>query len=68
MITVSIILFSLQAPHEKPKSSPPQSWPETGQIQFHDLQMRYRPELDLVLKGVDCNIAAGEKVRCLWLG
>lgn len=31
---------------------PPVNWPTEGAIQFSDLKLRYRPGLDLVLKGV----------------
>ena len=41
---------------------PPENWPSTGQMQITDVRMRYREELDLVLKGVNVNIAGGEKV------
>ena len=33
-----------------------------GQLQIQNLSMRYRPDLPIVLQGVDVNIAAGEKV------
>ena len=38
-------------------------WPEQGNISFDDYQVRYREGLDLVLKGISCNIRGGEKVR-----
>lgn len=33
-----------------------QDWPQTGAITLTDVEMRYRPGLDLVLKGVNINI------------
>ncbi|ETM47020.1 hypothetical protein L914_08197, partial [Phytophthora nicotianae] len=38
------------------------SWPWSGAVRFEGLCLRYRPELQLVLKGVDMSVAAGEKV------
>lgn len=42
---------------------PPQGWPSKGEIQFIDYKVRYRPELELVLHGINCNIGSTEKVR-----
>ncbi|NXH94045.1 MRP2 protein, partial [Pachycephala philippinensis] len=44
------------------KKRPPRGWPSKGEIQFVDYQVRYRPELDLVLQGINCNIGSTEKV------
>uniref|UniRef100_A0A8C0F3X1 Canalicular multispecific organic anion transporter 1 n=1 Tax=Bubo bubo TaxID=30461 RepID=A0A8C0F3X1_BUBBB len=41
---------------------PPRGWPSKGEIQFVDYKVRYRPELELVLQGITCNIASTEKV------
>ena len=41
-----------EAPELIPARKPPENWPEEGEIKFDDLQMRYREDLDLVLKGV----------------
>ncbi|XP_071604685.1 ATP-binding cassette sub-family C member 2 [Heliangelus exortis] len=41
---------------------PPPGWPSKGEIQFVDYQVRYRPELELVLQGITCNIGSTEKV------
>ena len=40
----------------------PEKWPEHGAIAFENFEARYRPGLDLVLKGVDMDIGAGERV------
>ncbi|OQV12310.1 Multidrug resistance-associated protein 1 [Hypsibius exemplaris] len=41
---------------------PPSEWPTEGKVDFEDYQTRYRPGLDLVLKGLDANIYSGEKI------
>ncbi|XP_062958179.1 ATP-binding cassette sub-family C member 2-like [Cynocephalus volans] len=41
---------------------PPASWPNKGEIRFSNYQVRYRPELDLVLKGITCDIRSTEKI------
>uniref|UniRef100_M4AG65 Canalicular multispecific organic anion transporter 1-like n=1 Tax=Xiphophorus maculatus TaxID=8083 RepID=M4AG65_XIPMA len=41
---------------------PSEKWPEAGRLQFVDYKVRYRPELDLVLKGISCDIGSTEKI------
>ncbi|KAK6487243.1 canalicular multispecific organic anion transporter 1 [Huso huso] len=41
---------------------PPPHWPEDGKIQFDNYKFRYRPELDLVLNGITCDINSTEKI------
>jgi ABC-type multidrug transport system fused ATPase/permease subunit len=41
---------------------PPAAWPSRGAISFNNVTMRYRPELDLVLKGLTFSVSGGEKV------
>ena len=44
----------------------PPGWPAGGAISVKGLELRYRPGLPLVLRGVSFEVAAGEKVRaCL---
>jgi len=43
-------------------SRPSSSWPSNGEIQFRDLYVRYREELDPVLKGLDFTVRGQEKV------
>lgn len=40
----------------------PESWPQTGTITFNKVEMRYRPELPLVLHGLDFHVRGGESV------
>ncbi len=37
-------------------------WPENGAITLRNLEMRYRPETPLVLKGLNVSIGAGERI------
>ncbi|XP_049620339.1 ATP-binding cassette sub-family C member 2 [Suncus etruscus] len=41
---------------------PAEGWPSKGEIRFNNYQVRYRPELDLVLKGITCDIKSTEKI------
>ncbi|GAB1603326.1 resistance-associated 1-like isoform X1, partial [Argonauta hians] len=41
---------------------PDPSWPQEGNIDFQEFDLRYRPGLELVLKKVTCHIKGGEKV------
>lgn len=43
----------------------PPGFPRYGEIRFEDAQMRYRPNLPLVLKGLSFTIEAGSSVRSL---
>ena len=44
------------------KPRPPKEWPQAGRVTFNNYQTRYRPGLDLVLKGIDADISGGEKI------
>ena len=46
----------------KEGSEPPADWPNAGKIEMVDYQTRYRPGLDLVLKGVTVSIDSEMKV------
>ncbi|TNN00010.1 hypothetical protein fugu_013042 [Takifugu bimaculatus] len=41
---------------------PDEKWPKDGRIDFQNFKVRYRPELDLVLHGITCNIQSSEKI------
>ncbi|KAI5791332.1 P-loop containing nucleoside triphosphate hydrolase protein [Pyronema domesticum] len=51
-----------EAPEIIPDNRPPTSWPEKGAVTFTNYSTRYRPDLDLVLKGVSFSVSPGEKV------
>ncbi|RVX68489.1 hypothetical protein B0A52_07913 [Exophiala mesophila] len=40
----------------------PESWPQSGAIVFDRVEMRYRPELPLVLRGLDFDVKGGERI------
>ncbi|CAL1530147.1 unnamed protein product [Lymnaea stagnalis] len=45
-----------------PFKRPLASWPQEGAVNFINYKTRYRTGLDLVLKGLNCQIKGGEKV------
>lgn len=42
--------------------APPPEWPSAGAIRFDNLDMRYAPDLPLVIKNVTFDVAPGERV------
>ncbi|XP_055339686.1 multidrug resistance-associated protein 1-like [Paramacrobiotus metropolitanus] len=66
IVAVERIKEYSEAPQEAawvvPSSRPQGDWPPEGRVDFKDYQTRYRPGLDLVLKGVTARIASGEKI------
>lgn len=52
----------LQGEWSIPERRPPTQWPENGVMNFTNYSTHYRPGLDLVLKGLTCDIHGGEKV------
>ena len=51
-----------EAPWSVEGKQPPPEWPQEGAVELQNYGTRYRPGLDLVLKGISCKIAHGEKV------
>lgn len=47
---------------------PGNDWPDKGHVDFVDYKVRYRPGLDLVLKGISFHVNGGEKVMIVFLG
>ena len=48
--------------HESFDNSLSKDWPKHGSIHFNDYATKYRPNLDLVLKGIELRVQKGEKV------
>lgn len=55
-----------QAPWRIQEMAPPSTWPQVGRVEFRNYGLRYRGDLDLVLKHINITIEGGEKVsaRC----
>lgn len=51
-----------EAAWEKPDTKPPELWPAAGRVMFDNFSTRYRNDLELVLKGITCDLQPGEKV------
>ncbi|KAL5238885.1 hypothetical protein ACI65C_006295 [Semiaphis heraclei] len=51
-----------EAPWDVPSNLPPKEWPTKGEVQFKNLKVCYREELDLALKGLDILVEGGQKV------
>ncbi|KAL3689444.1 hypothetical protein R1sor_015753 [Riccia sorocarpa] len=51
-----------EAPAVIPGSRPPENWPSQGKIEITNLQVRYRPNTPLVLRGITCTIDGGQRV------
>ncbi|KAM5227272.1 multidrug resistance-associated protein 1 isoform 2-T2 [Ctenodactylus gundi] len=51
-----------EAPWEIQETAPPSTWPQVGRVEFRDYGLRYREDLDLVLKHINVTIEGGEKV------
>ncbi|KAL3423537.1 ABC metal ion transporter [Phlyctema vagabunda] len=66
IVSVERVLEYARLPSEAPevihRNRPPISWPASGAVQFNNFSTRYRPGLDLVLKGIDLDIKPHEKI------
>ncbi|CAF0941211.1 unnamed protein product [Brachionus calyciflorus] len=55
-----------ETPHEESwvldNSRPPVEWPTEGRVTFNQYSVKYREELDFVLKDINCDIEPGEKI------
>ncbi|GFZ13995.1 multidrug resistance-associated protein 4 [Actinidia rufa] len=66
MVSVERIKQFIKIPSEAawriPGCLPSPNWPTRGDVEIKDLQVRYRPNTPLVLKGVSVSIRGGDKV------
>ncbi|NXN11515.1 MRP1 protein, partial [Indicator maculatus] len=44
------------------QTAPASTWPEEGKVEFRGYGLRYREDLDLVLKNINVTISGGEKI------
>ncbi|WFD31664.1 hypothetical protein MSPP1_002703 [Malassezia sp. CBS 17886] len=51
-----------ETPQQIQATAPPPSWPEHGTISFDNVWLQYRRGLPMVLKGVDLDVGAAQKV------
>lgn len=51
-----------EAPWERPDMKPDDTWPTAGRVVFDNYSTRYRDDLELVLKGISCDVNPGEKI------
>ncbi|KNA25299.1 hypothetical protein SOVF_007830 [Spinacia oleracea] len=51
-----------EAPEVIEDSRPPKNWPLVGKVEICNLQIRYRPDTPLVLKGISCTFEGGDKI------
>jgi ABC-type multidrug transport system fused ATPase/permease subunit len=64
MTSVERLLAFRDVPTERDDGTPVNTsvWPSVGAVHFDNLCLKYRPELPLVLRGVDMAISGGDKV------
>ncbi|CAD8086391.1 unnamed protein product [Paramecium sonneborni] len=60
-----IIDVESEAPQVKEEDSKLSNFPESGNIKFDNVYMRYRQNSDLVLKGLTFEIKSGQKIGCV---
>ncbi|CAO2821256.1 unnamed protein product [Amaranthus hypochondriacus] len=51
-----------EAPEFIENSRPPLNWPSVGKVEILNLQIRYRPNTPLILRGISCTFEGGDKI------
>ncbi|KAK2664216.1 hypothetical protein Ddye_002790 [Dipteronia dyeriana] len=54
--------ISSESPAVVYENRPAPNWPDIGKVEIYDLQIRYRPNAPLVLRGITCTFEGGHKV------
>ena len=70
MVSIDRLFKILEIPQENKVPEIPtqvfkiqnQDWPSQGKLEFRDVELRYRPTTELVLKGLSFTVEPGEKV------
>ncbi|XP_050223929.1 ABC transporter C family member 10-like [Mercurialis annua] len=66
IISVERLNQYMHIPSEAPEviedNRPPPDWPTVGKVEICDLQIRYRPDAPLVLRGISCTFQGGHKI------
>ncbi|XP_062149436.1 ABC transporter C family member 10-like isoform X2 [Alnus glutinosa] len=66
IISVERLDQYMHIPSEAPEviegNRPPTNWPSLGKVEILDLQIRYRPDAPLVLRGINCTFEGGQKI------
>ncbi|CAD8128064.1 unnamed protein product [Paramecium sonneborni] len=60
-----IIDVESEAPQVKEEDQKLPNFPESGDISFHNVYMRYRSNSDLILNGLSFEIKSGQKIGCV---
>ncbi|OVA05092.1 ABC transporter [Macleaya cordata] len=66
IVSVERLNQYMHIPSEAPEviegNRPKSDWPTIGEVQIHDLKIRYRPNAPLVLRGISCTLEGGHKI------
>ncbi|KAI9086573.1 hypothetical protein K1719_031434 [Acacia pycnantha] len=66
IISVERLNQYMYIPSEAPEviegNRPPVNWPVIGKVEINNLQIRYRPDSPLVLRGISCTFEGGHKI------
>ncbi|RHN81721.1 putative xenobiotic-transporting ATPase [Medicago truncatula] len=61
-LSYGLSLNASLAPERIEGNRPPVNWPVVGRVEIKELQIRYRPDAPLVLRGITCTFEGGHKI------